>query len=501
MRSKNALRNVVTNLLLQFVVIVYGFIIPKIIIDQFGSDVNGLVASITQFLAYITLFESGFGAVVKAIFYKPIANKDKNAIASIIKTSEKFFRKIALTFVVYIAILCVVFPFIVRNEFDAIFTISLIVVIAISTFAEYFFGMAYRLFLQAEQKMYIVSIIQILTYFLGVVVVIICAMLGINIVIMELALGLIFTLRPILQNLYVKKKYNISLESASSKYPIKQKWDGLAQHIAWMVHGNTDIVVLTIFTNLAEVSVYFVYHLVVVAMKKITQALNNGIDSLFGDMIAKKENNNLRNKFSAYELLYIMVITILFVSALLLITPFISVYTNGVTDADYIRSLFGYLLVLGEFIWAIRLPYNSLIYAAGHFKETKKGAWLEAIINIVLSILLVFNFGLVGVAIGTAVAMLIRTIEFIYHANKFVLCRTVKNSVGKIFIAILITTVVSIVGFCFVQVPLPDDYLEWFAEAMIVFSIISIVTVSSYSILYKKEIRDALKILKSFFKK
>ena len=67
MRSKKALYNIITNLIMQGSAIIYGFVIPKIIIDYFGSDVNGLVSSITQFLAYITLLESGFGPVVKSI--------------------------------------------------------------------------------------------------------------------------------------------------------------------------------------------------------------------------------------------------------------------------------------------------------------------------------------------------------------------------------------------------------------------------------------------------
>ena len=70
MRSKKAIYNIVTNLVLQIVTIIYGFIVPKIIISNFGSNTNGLISSITQFLSYIALLESGFGPVVKSILYK-----------------------------------------------------------------------------------------------------------------------------------------------------------------------------------------------------------------------------------------------------------------------------------------------------------------------------------------------------------------------------------------------------------------------------------------------
>lgn len=499
MRSKRAIYNIITNLAMQVAAIVYGFVIPKIIIDYFGSDVNGLVSSITQFLAYITLLESGFGPVVKAAFYKPIANKDNNVIASIIKTSEKFFRRIALIFVLYIIILCVVFPLIAKADFDAIFTISLVAIIAISTFAEYYFGMAYRLFLQAKQKTYIVSIIQAVTYILSVVAVVILALLGCNILVIKLVSGLIFVIRPLAQNIYVKRKYNIKFDGASSNYPIKQKWDGLAQHIAAVIHGNTDVTVLTIFTTLAEVSVYSVYYLVIAGVKRIVQSFNNGLDASFGDMIAKKEDDNLRKKFSAYELLYMIIATIVFTTTIVMITPFVEVYTKGVTDADYIRPLFGCLLAVSEFIWAIRLPYSSIALAAGHFKETRKGAWIEAIVNIVLSVILVFHFGLIGVAIGTIVAMLIRTVEFVYHANKYILKRSVWSSVGKIAVSVITTAVVVFV-MSFVNFESLDSFGAWIIRALVVFIIVSTTSFLFYFALYRKEFGIILKRVRRMMK-
>ena len=496
MRSKNAIRNIVTNLLLQAAMILYGFVVPKIIIDYFGSDVNGLVTSITQFLGYITFLESGFGPVVRATLYNVIAKKDHKAIAGILKTTEKFFRRIALVFVVYIVVLCVVFPLIARANFDAIFTISLVVIIAISTFAEYFFGMTYRLFLQAEQKMYVVSIIQIISYVLSVLAVVILALAGQGILVIKLVSGLIFILRPLLQSLYVKRKYHIELRDVKERYPLKQKWDGLAQHIAAVIRDNTDVTVLTIFTTLAEVSVYSVYYLVVFGIRRVLLAFSSSLDASFGDMIAKEENENLRRKFSAYELIYMTIITVVFVCAFLLITPFVMIYTKGVTDADYMQPVFGYLLVLSGFVFSIMIPYCSLSLAAGHFKETKKGAWVEAGVNIVVSVALVIKFGLIGVAIGTAVAMFIRMVEFIYHANKYILKRSAWSSIKKILISVIVTTLLTI----FLQIfysPNPSGYLEWIFNALI----IAMITITVTIILYIIFCRDDMKAVTTQIKK
>jgi O-antigen/teichoic acid export membrane protein len=500
MRSKKALYNIISNLLLQIVIVIYGFIVPKIIISSFGSSVNGLISSITQFLAYITLLESGFGPVVKAALYKPIAEKDKKTINNILRTAEKFFRVIAGIFLVYIVVLTILYPIIVSSEFGNIYTISLIVIISISTFAEYFFGMTYKLYLQADQKTYVISIIQILTYILSTICIIILAKLNASIQIIKLISGIIFVLRPLMQNYYVKKKYRIDLKNADDTYELKQKWDGLAQHIAAVIHGNTDITILTFFCSLNEVSVYSVYYLVVKGIKQIIQAFSSGIDASFGDMIAKNEHENLNKKFNIYEIFYFTICTICFTSAMILIVPFIEVYTKGITDTNYIRYAFGYLLVISEYIWAIRLPYSSVILSAGHFKETRIGAWIEAITNIVISIILVSKLGIIGVTIGTIIAMTIRTAEFIYHTNKYILKRNIFKSIKKI-IWIMIETIIIIVLANMIPRINNVTYMSWFINAIIIFVEACIITLLFNVIIYKKYIKDLLNILKESISK
>lgn len=232
MRTVKALKNMITSVIQQIVSFICGLIVPRLILGTFGSDVNGLVNSITQFLSYISLLESGFGAVVKSILYKPIARKNKQEIEDILRASEHFFRIIAIIFVGYIIVLCFIYPLFVNNQFDTMFTVSLILIIAISTFAEYFFGMTYKLYLQAEQKAYVTSSIQIITTILNTILVVILIKFGANIQIVKLVSALVFVLRPVLQNVYVKRKYKINLKNSQKEFKIEQKWDGFAQHLA-----------------------------------------------------------------------------------------------------------------------------------------------------------------------------------------------------------------------------------------------------------------------------
>ena len=500
MRSKKAIYSIFTSLICQVVILLYGFIVPKIIITNYGSNVNGLISSVTQFLAYITLLESGFAPVVKALLYKPIANKNKEEIENILKTAQKFFRNIGKIFILYIILLSIFYPLLTSNSFSYLYTILLILIISLSTFAEYFFGLTYRIYLQSEQKVYIISIIQIVSYLLSIASIVICVKLNASIHVIKLVSGIMFGLRPILQNIYVRKKYNINLKNADENYKIKNKWDGLAQHIASVIHDNTDVFVLTIFTNFIEVSVYSVYYMIVKGIKKVVYIFTSGIEESFGDMIAKKEHDILKNKFGMYETIFFTLSTIIFSASIVLIVPFVSVYTKNITDANYVRILFGCLIVISEYICVIRNPYISLTYAAGHFKETRVGAWIECTTNIIVSIVLVIKYQLIGVAIGTIVAMTIRTIEFIYHSNKYILNRNILISVKKILLLIIETLLI-----VFISKYLPyvdyNNYLNWIVNAVMVSLLSMIIVISINYIFYKNEFKNLFTTLKSIIRR
>ena len=135
-RSIKAKYNIVFSLLGQVVVMVCGIIVPQLLILGFGSEAYGATASITQFLAYISLLEGGIGGVARAALYKPLAENDIESINGIIREIRSFFRCIAYIFIVYVIVLACVFKDLAHVQcYDWISTFSLVLVISISIFA------------------------------------------------------------------------------------------------------------------------------------------------------------------------------------------------------------------------------------------------------------------------------------------------------------------------------------------------------------------------------
>lgn len=150
-RKTKLMLNSASSLIYQMITIVCGFILPRFFLSFYGSAVNGLISSITQFLGFISLAECGVGAVVQSALYKPLANNDMQEVSKIMKSADRFFKRIAYILLAYIAILMVFYPLITLKSFDYFFTLVLIFVISISSFVQYYLGMTYRLLLNADQ--------------------------------------------------------------------------------------------------------------------------------------------------------------------------------------------------------------------------------------------------------------------------------------------------------------------------------------------------------------
>lgn len=419
--NKKLKLNTITSLIYEVIAIISGFILPRIIMGEYGSSINGLVNSITQFISIISFLELGVGKVVQSSLYKPLAKHDHEQISRVMVSASNFFKRIAQILFFYIVGLVIFYPYISGQQFGWMYSATLIAAMSISSFAQYYFGIANRLLLTADQKGYIQYSTQAFTLVLNTIACVVLIKLGFSIHIVKLTTSLIFLLRPLYLYWYVKKHYSIDYKIRYDIEPIKQKWNGLAQHIAYVVLNNTDTIVLTVFGSFSDVSIYSAYHLVVYGIKTLFTSMMNGIEAYLGNLWAKQDTKRLQETFEWTEWTVHTFVVFAFGCTGFLIIPFIQVYTNGISDANYIQPIFAALIVIAHACHCLRLPYNLMIFAAGHYRQTQHNYIIATVMNVVVSVITVKMWGLIGVAIGTLVSMLYQTIWMaLYNANKLV---------------------------------------------------------------------------------
>ena len=493
MRKKRLIKNTISSLVSKIIAIICAFILPRLILQNYGTQVNGLVSSISQFLTIISLTEFGITAVVQSSLYKPLAYNDIDNISKIMASSSKFFKKISNILILYVVILCVLYPILVDNTFGFWYTATLIVAMSINSLVQYLFGITKSQLISADQKLYIINNTET---FINIINTIVCSILvynGVSIQLVKFITVLIYIIKPIIYSVYVKKNYNINYKINYDVEPIQQKWNGVAQHISYYILNSTDIIVLTLFSNLENVSIYTIYKLVLSGIHQLFSIFENLLKPLFGEFWALEDNIKLKKYFTLYEWFINTVVCFIFGCTLTLIVPFIQVYTNGINDANYIVPSFAVIFTLGYTIQNVRNPYNILIMSVGHYKQTQKNHILTASINIFISLILVYKFGLLGVAIGTFLALFYQTCWQAWYVYKYILQNKIIIFIKQLFIDILILTV----GYLCSNIVILKEitYINWIIMALKV-SIIWIIVVFIINIIfYKKNIDLALSII------
>ncbi len=486
MRKILLIRNTISSFTYQICLIISGFILPRLILQSYGSEVNGLVNSITQFLAIIAFLELGMGSVIQSALYKPLANKDTQGISEIIASAHKFFRKLGLILFVYVIVLVFIYPYISNQDFGWVYTATLIGAMSISSFAEYYFGIVDRLLLSADQRGYIQYTVKTVTLILNTAACAILIATGYSIHLVKLVTSLFFLLRPAFMIIYVRRNYSIDRKVSYEHEPISQKWNGVSQHVADVILGTTDPIVLTVFATLSDVSIYSVFNLVISGVKQLFLAMSSGVRSLIGELWAKQEIDELHQIFGWVEWTIHTGTTFVFGCVGVLILPFVAVYTQGINDANYIQPLFAAVLTLAHSGHCLRLPYHIMILAGGHYKQTQSNYIIAAVLNIVVSVITVSYLGLIGVAIGTLIAMTYQTIWMALYNSKNLIQWPFKNFIKQVVIDILTIAICALIAGLFEMTAI--SYLDWIILAIKVSLVMFGVSFAINTIFYREKI-------------
>lgn len=475
-----AKKNISTRLASQMITMLCGLVIPRLLLRAYGSETYGITVSVAQLLSYVTLLEGGIGGVARAELYAPLAGKDQARISSVYHGVRHFFRNVALVYLGYSAALGIFFKEIAHvSAFSRGYLFALVMSISVASLGKYMSGLADLTLISADKKNYVNNIVVIITTLANAAVVSVTIALGWDIMAVKLLSSAVFLLRPVFYAAYVKKHYRID-RNGVQKAELKQKYSGIGQHIAYFLHTNMDIVLLTIFADARLVAVYSVYNMVIGNIRAIAEAFSNGMEAEFGEMIARGNQVQLRCAVRKYQRLIAAATTVLFGCAGILIVPFVRLYTAGIEDAQYIQPLFALILLLAEALNCLMIPYSALPVASNRIRQTQWGAYAEAALNLVCSLVLMQYHPLLGAAAGTLIATVFRSVYYLSDAGKNVLHACPGKLVFSVLLQCAILTAVVLAGRRLIAHAEIHDFLSWALCGAAAFGCLSLMAAAGY---------------------
>lgn len=407
----------------QIVTLLLGIIIPRLVIVNFGSDVNGLLSSVKQIFVYVSLLEAGIGTAALQALYAPIAADDKAQISGIMAATDRYYKRTGIFYGIAVVLLSFIYPIVVKSDISNIVVVAIIVFQGMSGVIKYFFQGKLAILLRVDGKSYITTNATTIVNVASHLVQIILILSGFNIVAVQFAYFIINLLQMLYITYYVKKHYAwLDLKCEPDYSSLKQSKNVIVHQISGLIFNNTDILLLTYFCGLKIVSVYSLYTLIISCVSNIIDSICSSVEFVLGQAFNSDRKYFLKLQ-ETYETYYLAISFGFFTITLVMLPSFIRIYSSGVTDANYVDKWLPYLFVALNVLMYARRTSSQIINFAGHFKQTQWRSVIESVINLTVSLILVSKIGIYGVLIGTIVALFYRTNDIIIYANVKILDR------------------------------------------------------------------------------
>ncbi len=424
MNKKRGVYNILTGIIGQALIIALGVVIPRLFLTSFGSEYNGLLNSVGQAFSYLALLEAGVGGASLQALYGPLVNGDKREASAILNATGHYYRKTGYYYAASVVGLSVLFPFIVTSSISALTTILIILLAGIPGVISYIFQGKYNILLLAEGKNYVLTLLSTSTTVLVSCSKIMMLLAGCNIVFFQACCMCISLLQVAFIYFYIRRYYGwIDFSIAPNFEAISQKSAVLVSQICDLVFRNTSVLILAVFCDLKVVSVYALFNMLFSMVRTAMDHVGKGLAYLMGQTYNKDRALFIRYH-DTYETYRMSMIYSLYVTALLFIIPFMRLYTEGITDADYLNFDVALLFTIIFLLSGARACESDLIGYAQHFRKTQSRCIAEAAINLIVALSLVGTYGIYGVLWGTIAALFYRTNDMILYANKRILSRS-----------------------------------------------------------------------------
>ena len=411
-RTAKSLKNSAVALGFYFVNLVLQFFSRKIFLDHLGAEVLGLNTTATNLLQFLNLAELGIGTAIACTLYKPLFDRDTAAINEIVSLQGWMYRRIAWVVIAGAAVLMCFFPWIFRKmPLPLWYAYASFGALLVSALLSYFVNYK-QIVLSADQKEYKIQY----SYKASMLVKTLCQIVAIkyldNGYVWWLALEVGFAvvasaaLNTVIRRTYPYLRTDLSAgKTLSRKYPdvitkIKQLFFHKIGVFALM---QTSPIIIYAYASLTLVALYGNYMLIILGVSSLMGAVFNSMNAGVGNLVAEGNKERIMSVFEElFSVRFLLSCTVCF--GVYMLTPaFITLWIGPEYVLD---NLTLGLMVATLYISLARSTVDAYINAYGLFSDIWAPV-VEASINVGMSVLLGWFFGLHGILAGVLLSLLI----------------------------------------------------------------------------------------------
>ena len=439
--------NLISSLIYQLVLISLSFLLPRLYLENFGSEVNGVLSTIKQIFTYMCLLEAGVGLATTQALYKRIGEKNYKSASEVLSATNTYYIKTGIIYSVIVLAVAVVYAYFVPTSIDSNVLFFIVILNAIPSLFSYFVQAKYRILMEVDGRKYVINNSETILQLASNVGKILVLLLTDSLILIQLVYCIIALAQLGYLFFYAKRRYKwLDLKAKPDFEAISQKNSVLVHQLSGMVFNNTDIIRISVLCDFKAASVYTIYNIFFSQVQNFITSVVSSFTFALGQMF-HTDRERFDKLFNVYETFYIMASFVIYTLMAVFLLPLIQIYTSGINDAQYTNVFLVLLFAIMNLIANSKLPANGVIEYSGDFEKTRCYAVWEMIINISVSVVAIIYFGICGAIFGTIAALLYRGTVTVHYSNKKVLKRSVMSTYRIIIVNSMVFALIMAVLF------------------------------------------------------
>lgn len=451
-RVKNSAKNVAFTVIGQLTKELMNFIVRTVFIRVLADEYLGVNGLFTNILSFLSLAEMGVGSALVFSMYKPMADHDESKLKIFMAVYRKAYTRIGVL-VMLIGFSLTPFLDFFMLERPSIPHLELIYILyVLNTSCTYFFAYKGSIF-QADQRAYIVTNnTTIFNIIMASVRIVVLVTTKDFIAYLSLSIVVVF-----IQNFWIAHKadkiYPFIKEKPKEKLPVeemhtlKKNIGALLLHkIGAVILNSSDNLIISKFVGVLSVGLYSNYSLIVNAVKSTFDMVFGAVGTSIGNLCAKEKADKIIKVHNAFLLLNVWIASFCVTCLFSLLNPFVTLWLGE----KYLFPTPTVLAIIVSFYIQVTMRTGEMFKSAsGLFWYDRYAPVCQCVINVVVSVALAQQFEIVGIFVGTSVAMLLTKwwiTPYILFKHKF------NRSVFHYFKHYVKFTVIGLVAFAFTTV-------------------------------------------------
>lgn len=412
MRTEKSIRNLFYGEVNIIFTVLLSMVTRTALVRILGLSAVSLNGLFTEVIAVLSLAELGVGSAITYHLYRPLAEHDRKKVVQLMWFYRSAYRIIAGVILIAGLVFLPFVPWLIKDAaFNVRYLRLVYVIFLLKTVSSYFFSYK-RTLLDADQKMYLISMTNTAFRFITVASNLGILILTQNFIAYLLSDGIVTVANNIAIAHIADRQYPFLKEVQRLPEEERKKIFSHIRHLfigtlSGKITNSTDNILISVLVGTLQVGLYSNYSLIISNVRRILLLIPDAAAGSIGNLAVSEGRERCHQVLCRMTFIIFMVTSFCASCIMCMSDPFVEILFGREYLMDDILK---YSFVVNFFYYVIREPLWRMMLVSGLFSKDKNISIAGSSINLIVSVVLGLRWGILGIMLGTTCTLVIQII-------------------------------------------------------------------------------------------